>query len=803
MQMQDNSPAIEDKFDVTGLLIDYLNNWKYFAISLLICLGVAFCHIRTIVPTYQISAAVYLNDDNTTKTSAVSVTSDNPMIEMKQQIDETEIEILKSRNSLLKIVDTLNLSYQYAMKGNWRDIPVYKTNPIIASMDSTDIKTLGNTLVLNVEKSKRSDKLNIEIQYGSDYKATAEMSKLPGRVKTPAGDVTLSPNGDYYADMDGTEIIKIYRPSAVAGQLAGSLTVKYPENSWTLTIINFTFTTPLPDMGTDILRMIIYFYNRQIIEDKNRSAIQTEEFIQARLKDIQNELKDVEETLRDYRERHNIVNQDAQVAMNLSQKQTTETGITELRRQERMVSDMMTEVSSLEITASRLELQHLPVGIVDNAVVNSSVDNFNRLVDRYNNQRTAMTEENENITRLINTLREQKTQILRTLEAARRQLSEQRQGMANLEMRSASQLSVQPTVEKGLQEIFRDQSVKANIYTFLLQKREEIALQKTLATPTAQFIDSPSVSGQVAPIPSRIYMMGVLLGLLIPAVLIFFRRLLFPKFKDKEDLQRITKVNIIGEICQAHNKTGDIVVGENISSSTAELFRLLRNNINFAQTNGEKKVILVTSSISGEGKTFVAMNLAMTYALTGKRVCVVGLDIRRPVLAHKLGISNREGVTSYLSDQISDINSIIFPTDLNPNLFAVPAGPIPPNPNELLLSPRMNELFNQLRQEFDYIIIDSAPIGLVSDSLLLVPHSDIQLYVTRASYSSGRGLHTLHDTINSGQLPHPYIVLNGVNMSSRTYQYRHYGGYYGYSHHGYGYDGTRSRKKKKKKRDSE
>lgn len=789
------SQPVEENFDVTALLFDYLSNWKYFLLSLVICIGAAFCYIRTIVPTFEVGASIYLNDDNITNTNAISMTGDNPLLNMKSFIDETEIEILKSRNSMMKVVDTLKLSYQYYKEGNWRNIPIYKTNPIIASMDSADLHDLRYPFNLSIEKNDDGS-LKIGLDYGDDYKATAQLKKLPGRIMTPVGEVTLRANSDYYADMDGTHFIKIIRPASVSAALSKKISVQFAENSFT--IVNFRYVTPLPEMGNDILKMIIYFYNKQIIEDKNRAAIQTEEFIQARLKDIQNELKDVEENLREYRERHNIVNQQAQIAMNLNQKSSTEANINEIRSHERLISDMISEVTSIEINPSRIELQHMPMGIVQSEVINRAIDNYNRIVDRYNSQRSAMTEENENITRLISTLRDQKAQIIRSLEASRRQLAEQRQGMASMEYRSASQLAAQPNVDKGLQEIFRDQSVKANIYTFLLQRREEIALQKTLATPTAQFIDDPTVIEQVAPQSMKIYILWILIGLIIPGGLIFLRRKFFPKFKDKEDLARITKVNIIGEICHTDKGDNEVVVGENISTSAAELFRLLRNNVNFARTGGEKKVILVTSSISGEGKTFIALNLAMTYALTGKRVCVVGFDIRRPILAHKLGLSNREGVTSYLSEQVSDINDIIFPTELNPNLYAVPAGPVPPNPNELLLSDRMEELFNQLRQEFDYIVVDSAPIGLVSDTLLIIPQTDIQLYVTRASYSTRRGLQTLHEAINNGLMNHPYIVLNGVDMHSRTYQYRHYGAYYGSSSHGYGYQREKSKKRKKK-----
>ena len=778
--------VIEEKFDLTGLLLDYLSNWKYFVLSIIICIGGAFCYIRTIVPTFKVGAAVYLNDDGITKTSAVTISSGNPLVDTKNMFDMTELEILKSRNSLLKIVDSLQLSYSYYTAGKWRDNPIYRTNPVSVKMDSISLNNLEQSVVIDVAPP-RNKKMRVAVSYGQDFKEILEVHRLPDTLKTPAGRVIMTANGDMFQEFNQPLRITIRRPDKVAAQLASSLSVNYGANS--ATIVNFGYVTPIPNLGTDILKTIIVFYNRQIIEDKNRAAIQTENFIQARLKDIQNELKDVEENLRDYRQRHNIINLDAQVSMNLNKTNSTETSLNEIKAQENVVADLLGEVRRVEISASKNELAHIPA-IALSATTNGLIDRYNHDVDTYNQLRIDMTEESDIINQKVSSLREQKNQIIRSLESSSRQLAEKRNDISLIENRSNRELESQPTVDKGLQEIFRDQSVKANIYTFLLQKREEIALQKTLATPTAQFIDNPSVQEQIAPRRTYIYIISLILGLVIPALLIFLKRILFPKFKGKEDIERITRVPVIGEICKTNTTESEIVVGENVSTGVAELFRLLRNNIQFAKTGGEKRVILLTSSISGEGKTFIALNLAMTYALTNKRVVVVGLDIRRPVLAHKVGLSNRLGVTSYLSDQIDDISEIIYPTDLNPNLFVIPAGPVPPNPNELLMGERMAKFFETLRKEFDYVIVDTAPIGLVSDSLLLMHHSDVQLFVTRASYSTRHALHTLHEAINNGLISKPYILLNSVNMRSHTYNYRRYGAYnkrssrYGY---GYGY----------------
>lgn len=287
-----------------------------------------------------------------------------------------------------------------------------------------------------------------------------------------------------------------------------------------------------------------------------------------------------------------------------------------------------------------------------------------------------------------------------------------------------------------------------------------------------------------------IYFLALILGLAIPAGIIFLKRFFFPVYKDQEELQRLTNVPIIGEISTYNAKDDSkFVVGRNVATPIAELFRLLRNNIGFTKNGASKKVIMLTSSISGEGKTFVATNLALTYALTGKKVIVVGMDIRRPVLAHRFGLNNQQGVTTYLTGQTTDINSLINQSTENENLYILPAGPIPPNPNELLLSENMKRLIATLRENFDYVIIDTAPIGLVSDSFLIIPHSDIQLYVTRASYSTKNCLKVMHQAIRDNRLSDPYIVLNGVDITSGSYSYRKYGHY---SHntkstYGYGY----------------
>lgn len=783
-----NNISTEDKtqqikteaFDLTGLLLDYLSHWGAFLLSIIICGAAAYYYCKTQIPTYTVSASIYLNDENSsTKSNAVTMGSENPMVNLKQYIDETEIEILKSRNNLVKIVDSLNLAYTYYREGKLRDIPVYRTAPIEVSLDSVSLANLSAPIKLTISPDDKCINIKASTSVnGEEESIEKRYAKLPAKIQLGTGTVTIK-DSPLISQLDGTYKVVIRNPSGVAASIANSMTINFAENSYT--ILRIKVNTPLVEQGVDIINTLLALYNQRIIEDKNRSALQTEAFIIDRLVNINDELHDVEEKLKRYREEHNIADINAQTTMNLTQRSSSEQQISQVDAQ-------MSVLSDIEHKVKRQDTFDMLPTVSDDQAVSAAIDKYNTMVSNYDHALQTQTRETGYVRELENKLNQQKAQILDNIASARGSLRATRRSIATIDNRSAGQLAAQPSIDKGLQEIFREQQVKVNIYTFLLQKREEIALQKTLATPTAQLIDNPSGSGPVSPKHLYILGIGLLIGFLIPALIILARRMISPKFKDQVELERMTSVPVIGEICHSDEKE-NVVVGDKIATPIAELFRLLRNNISFIPGGADNKVILLTSAVSGEGKTFVSLNLAMTYALTGKRVVVLGLDIRRPVLAHLVNLHNKRGITTYLSEQEDDISSLICPTTFNENLFVMPAGPVPPNPNELLLSKRMQDLVSYLRQNFDYVIMDTSPIGIISDTYILIPYSDIQLYVTRASYSTKKSLRVLHNAINNGRIKHPYIILNNVNMTSGAYSYRHYG-YYGYTSrktYGYGY----------------
>ena len=608
---------------------------------------------------------------------------------------------------------------------------------------------------------------------------------LPVDLELAYGNVRLERNAAE-PKFESNEIIFIDNPRDVARSISGRLNIEFAKKSDR--IIRVSLLDQVFSRGEDIVQVMLAFYNKNIIADKNQSAMQTEAFILERLVMINDELRDVENRLQKYRQAHSISDLKAQSSLNLQQRSEYESTLAKIMAELAMYDEIE------NIMKNSGEYTTLPT-IVTQPSLTSIIEAYNTKVHRFKRTIDGSTPDNPLVVNMQEELNNDRSRILQTLSSARASLVAERDNIQRLQRARAGELASLPPVDKGYQEIFREKEVKVNIYTFLLQRREEIALQKTLATNTARLIDDPLAEAPVSPRKMLILAAALMFGLGLPAGIIFLKRSLFPSFSTQEDLEHLTNVPVLGEICSRSKESkGEIVVGENVTTPEAELFRLMRNNISFTRAGAESRVIMVTSAVSGEGKTFITANLAMTYALMKKRVVVLGMDLRRPKLASSFGLANRVGVTTFLSGQEKDIDKLLYQSKVNPNLYIMPAGPIPPNPNELLMSDNMTKLIETLRAEFDYVLIDSAPIGLVSDSFLITRHTDLQIFVSRANRSTPGGLKLLHDAIRAGKLSAPYIVLNDVNITSGAYSYQRYGKYGYSSNHTYGYGYGNKRK---------
>lgn len=756
----------QDGFDLMGLLLDYLSKWKWFALSLVLCAAIGYVVISTIVPVYEVSASVYLNDNDMQGNGTASIFSGD-MLTGKDYLDETQIEILKSRNNLIKIVDSLDLAYSYYKVGALKDEPIYGTNSVVARLDSVSLRGLSSPIEIIASKKNSTYTFDIETNYrGEVERKIVKADSLPVKVELSHGSLELLPSMAT-SRLDGKLKIKVSNPNKVAARLSANLGIGFARNSSTILIIDYQ--TPVVEEGADIINTLINIYNQDIIADKNRSALQAEKFIVERLALIHGELQDVEREVEDYRREKRITDISAETGMYLSQTSETDAEIAQVDMKQQLVGDVEKIVNNQD--------DYAPIPqVIDDAALNSMIEAYNKKLAQRAALLDGSTEDNPIVQNMQEDLARAKNEIYRGIENVKHGLSIQKRNLTNRDRRIEGRISNIPTYERELTGIFREQRIKDNIYNFLLEKREEIALQKTLATPTARLIDDPLGSGPVSPDRMMFIQIVLCCGLLIPAGLIFVRRLIFPIFKDKDELERATNVPILGEI--GHNSCKEaFVLGENVTTPISEMFRLVRNNVQFMTSGSGSKVLLVTSSISGEGKTFVAANLALSFALTGKKTLVIGADIRRPVLARNLSVDNNRGLTTYLSGQETDVDSLIVPSGRSENLYVLPAGPVPPNPNELLLGGNFGGLIETVKQDYDYVVVDTAPIGVVSDTFLISQFADVQLFVLRADYSTRRSLKIVHQAISSGRLKSCALVLNGVNVNVSSYSYRKYGRY--------------------------
>ena len=525
---ENSRQQIEESFDTTGLLLNYLANWKWFVLSAVICLVAGYFFYASRVPQYQVAASIYLSDDNSATQNAFNMTNAaDPMVALKSGIDETELEMLKSQNNVVRIVDSLGLAYNYYSKGKLRDITLYENNAIIAKMDARNLNDLSYPIELTISKSGK-DKYNVNAKtYFSGIKEekSFEDITLPADIEMSYGVVHLF-KSPVINKFDYVERIVIRNPHSVAAGIAGSLNIEFAKNSQK--IIRINLLTDNIKKGTDIIEAMLDFYNQNIIEDKNRSAVQTEAFILDRLVMISDELKDVENRLMEYRSAHSVTTDiTSQSSMNMSLQSGFEKELADAEAE----MNILDEIERIVTTSDTYET--LPAAI-SNSTITQIIETYNRKVSNLNRALEGSTSDNPLVISMRDELSRDKARILQNIATAKRNLNTKRKSISRLENRSAGQLAAAPSVDKGLNEIFREQQVKVNIYTFLLQRREEIALQKTLATNTALLIDNPVGSGPVSPKRLSILGIALIIGLLIPAVIIFIKRLIFPVFSDKD-----------------------------------------------------------------------------------------------------------------------------------------------------------------------------------------------------------------------------------------------------------------------------
>lgn len=794
--LKQENQSEEQSFNLSLFLLECLSNWKWFVLSLVVVLSLSVFFIMRQIPTYRVDSMILVIDKWTKSNS--DVLSQSLGIESGANDVATEIEIMRSRKILHKVVNDLDLYVSYQSKGGMRNTPLYRNTPFVVKPDSTtDVNQLNTSIGMTITTPDKEGNHNITAKYtlpGTDEEKEVEIvtATFPDTIFLPMAGTFIIEKAAGYEPIESDLLISIRNPMNVARfTIAPNLTLNQHQKLTLL--IAASYETPIPQMGIDIINRIVYYYNEEGIAEKNLSATNTENFINERLVAIQKELSSVEEEVERYRTKRGLTDLSSEAQMYLEK-----TGATDIERSKLDVQLSLIEYIENFISDPANTYSPIPALKIEKAELSSIINEYNKIIAERERQLNTSSENNPVIKVLSQNIVAQKAIVLQAIASTRKSIELSQKDLDRTEEEAELKIRNMPQYERELTDIMRQQRIKENLFVFLLEKREENALTQTLAVGDARIIDPPvATSNPVSPQKPKILFVAFILALLIPGGIIFLKRIMFPSFHDKAELEELTQIPILTEV--PHCGEDDFfVVKEKKNDSKSELFRLLRNNTQFVLASPDKKVVMVTSSVSKEGKTFVSCNLAVSFALTGKKTIIVGLDIRRPMAALHFNVGNKSGIVNYLSGQETSIDNIIKPTSFE-NLDILPGGPVPPNPNELLLRPQLDELFAELRKRYDYIIVDSAPVGMVSDSFLINRVVDMNIFVTRAKYTSRNHIKSINSFVNNGQLKSLYLCVNDVDMSSRSYSYRRYGYGYGSKVYGsYGYGDHEIKKKKKK-----
>lgn len=777
----------KSSFDFAVIYTTLILNWKWFVLSLIICLGAAHIYLRYATPIYQAAAKLLIKEEqNGRRGNSIQSSANLGIISNSNGIDN-EMEILKSRTLAQQAVYDLKLYTTYHHEGRIKDHLIYGEQEVNVDMDYEHLKKLNAPMSFKITREGRNYHVVgtyfVPIDDNSYNPGPVTVDKvitaLPATLGTRVGMVKFTQNGNYML-RDGESLkVTMIAPEIAAGKYVGSLSVS-PSTKAT-SIAQLVITDEIPQRAIDYLKQLAIVYNRQANEDKNQIAVRTEQFINQRLEKINAELGNTEGQLENYKKRNNMV----QLSMNAS------TAFSNADSYAQKLNEANTQVALLdELTKYMNEPsnKHQPipsnVGLND-ASATSLINKYNEIALQRNQLLHSASESSPTVTPLTSQLDDLQASIKRAMSQARAGLNIQRNSIASQQGKYQGQISNTPEQERILTQIGRQQEVKSGLYLMLLQKREENSISLAATADKGKLIDNPVFAGKVTPKDSIILMIAFGLGLAIPALILFLLAFFRYKIEGHDDVAKLTKLPIIADVAIASDRAktkADIVVHENKNNLMEEIFRSLRTNLQFLMKEHDK-VILMTSTTSGEGKTFIASNVAISFALLGKKVVLVGLDIRKPRLAELFEIDDHHhGITNLLiKDNITwdDVNKQIVNSGVNSNLDLLMAGPVPPNPGELVTRKSLEETIDTLKEHYDYIVIDTAPVGLVTDTLALGRIANATVYVCRADYTQKSSFGLINGLAYEKKMPNMSIVLNGVDLSKKKYGY-----YYGYGKYG-------------------
>ena len=796
LDKEQEKQGIASFFDFAALYRTVILNWYWFVLSLIIFGGIGAIYLRYTTPLYQSTAKLLIKDDaNSGKRGASLQNITNIGTISNSTGIDNEMEILSSHSIAEDAIRDLKLYVNYATEGKVKDVIAYRDQPLTVDIDAAHLDRLNRPINLNITKKGSSyivtgtysvptNEENIEGPFSINKKFTS----LPATIPTRAGIITINSNNGRTLQEAQVLKVNIVSPKMASDKYVGELQIA-PSAKGT-SIVQLQLTDEVPQRSLDYLKQLAIVYNRQANEDKNVVAHQTEKFINSRLEKINAELGKTEGELQNYKQRNGMVELKMNASNSVTNQNTSEQKLAEMETQIELFNTIAREVES----SSRNLSQVIPSNVgLDDESSTALINKYNELVLERNRLLRSASESSPVVEPLTAQIRDLNYNIRRAIASARRNLQIQRDALLTQVDKYTNEVEETPQQERMLTQIGRQQEVKSGLYLMLLQKREENSISLAATADKGKLIDDPQLNGQVSPNSTYIMLIALAIGLAIPVAIILLIQLFRYKIEGHDDVARLTKLPIIADIAIASNSAkskAGIVVHENQNNQMEEIFRALRTNLQFMLHEGEK-VVLFTSSTSGEGKTFTASNLSVSLGLLGKKVILVGLDIRRPRLAEQFGIKDhKHGITNLLvkdNPNAEDVEAQILPSGVNKNLDLLMAGPVPPNPAELIARSSLETIIAILKDKYDYIMIDTAPVGLVTDTLQIGRVANATIYVCRADYTPKASFGMINALAMEEKLPNMAMVLNGVDMSKKKYSYYYgYGKYGKYGRYGYG-----------------
>ena len=784
----------EESINLRALLIKYLIYWPWFIASIIICLGCAFIYLRFQTPVYNTTASVLIKETDprskamTQANGAVAALQDIGGFSMTSNFDN-EVEILKSRTLIKKVVSELGLYIQHSQDQSFSyDIPLYQNTPVKVYITPEEAEKLQGGARLKMTYTPEG-KLNITAQYilkGKESETTASFDSLPAVLPTPVGVFSFTRNDSVVLEKPIKLKAQVASPAVVAQSYAANLTVS--PSSKTTTIARISIKNTHKQRAVDFINRLVTIYNQDANDEKNEVAEKTAQFIEERIGIINAELGAAENQLATFKQQAGLtdLSSDAQLALQESSKY-------EQLRVENATQIQLVEFLKTYINQEGNANEVLPanVGLKDHNL-STVIEQYNTMIIERKRLLRTSSENNPAIINMNTGIEAMRRSVQTTVESVLKGLYIAKADIDKQTNKFEARINKAPQQEKEFLTIARQQEIKAALYTMLLQKREENAITLASTATNGRIIEEALAgSAPIAPKKMTFALAALIIGVGFPVGLIFLRDLLKYKIESREDVQKITHAPIIGELPRCDVKTnGSIVIQENKNNLMEECFRGLRTNLLFMLEKGQQ-VILFSSTQPGEGKSFVAGNTAASLAFLGKKVLIMGMDIRKPGLNKVFHLENRAvGITNYLSDpEHTNLLDTIQHSDISPNLDILPGGPVPPNPTELVAREHLDHAIEELKKHYDYIILDTAPIAMIADTAIIGRVADMCVYVCRTDVTPKEGFEYINVLQKEKKFKKIATVINDIDMSKRKHSYG-YGRKYGYGY-GYGYENNK------------